>query len=479
MHISVVWVAETLLIFVDLGGWELHSLSLRHSLAKHSLIFSSVTILTIIFTPFFIFYPNLSQFEYDVSVRPDTNNPHYRVWYYFSVSQVHKNQRAMFHIINGSKTKSLYRVGMTPLVRSAQRPRWERIPQKQVFYYRAPRLKKSYVLSFAFQFDREDDTYYFAYCFPYTFTFLQKFLSHVDAQKFQFYNRELLCRTVQQRRVDILTITSPQSLTPSWDKKKTIFLTARVHAGETPASFICHGLLCFLLSDHPAARVLRAHCVFKIVPMLNPDGVFLGNYRCSSTGYDLNRNWLNPSAWAHAPIKYTRDEIIRLNGHEGTELDFFMDIHAHSTCTNAFMFVNNSDERRGAGGGVHEDTIKGAMVYPRILAGLERTFSVAASRFCREPSKLGTGRRALGEVLNVAPHCSAMEVSMYCWQDTKGRLIPYTEDMYLEIGKHVGLSFIDFYKLQSCMIQSPRTMSKGEPDKDSVCKEGRGGYSNR
>ncbi|KAL0604463.1 Histone demethylase UTY [Plecturocebus cupreus] len=35
----------------------------------------------------------------------------------------------------------------------------------------------------------------------------------------------------------------------------------------------------FLVSQHPIARVLREYLVFKIAPMLNPDGVYLGNYR--------------------------------------------------------------------------------------------------------------------------------------------------------------------------------------------------------
>ena len=34
--------------------------------------------------------------------------------------------------------------------------------------------------------------------------------------------------------------------------------------------------------------------VFKIVPMLNPDGVALGNYRTGLSGRDFNREYKNP-----------------------------------------------------------------------------------------------------------------------------------------------------------------------------------------
>lgn len=36
--------------------------------------------------------------------------------------------------------------------------------------------------------------------------------------------------------------------------------------------------------------------------MLNPDGVYLGNYRCSLMGFDLNRVWQDPSPWAHPEL---------------------------------------------------------------------------------------------------------------------------------------------------------------------------------
>lgn len=73
------------------------------------------------------------------------------------------------------------------------------------------------------------------------------------------------------------------------ENKAGIVLTARVHSGETVSSFMIRGAIDFLLSDTREARILRKKFVFKIVPMLNPDGVRYGNYRCSLLGVDLNR----------------------------------------------------------------------------------------------------------------------------------------------------------------------------------------------
>jgi murein tripeptide amidase MpaA len=45
-----------------------------------------------------------------------------------------------------------------------------------------------------------------------------------------------------------------------------------------------HGFLEHILGDTEAARYLRSRIVFKVVPMLNPDGVVLGNYRTGLAG---------------------------------------------------------------------------------------------------------------------------------------------------------------------------------------------------
>ena len=94
---------------------------------------------------------------------------------------------------------------------------------------------------------------------------------------------------------------------PTDHRKQTIFLTSRVHPGESNASFMIQGAIDFLLQkNNKEAKMLRETFIFKIIPMLNPDGVVNGNYRCNFSGADLNRRWPNPSKLLHPTIYYTK-----------------------------------------------------------------------------------------------------------------------------------------------------------------------------
>ena len=95
-----------------------------------------------------------------------------------------------------------------------------------------------------------------------------------------------------ETKTRVITITSNNN---NLRNKKSIFITARVHAGETVSSWIMEGILNFLISDNEIAQILRENFVFKLVPMLNPDGVIIGNSRLSTTKCDLNRAYNNTS----------------------------------------------------------------------------------------------------------------------------------------------------------------------------------------
>lgn len=71
--------------------------------------------------------------------------------------------------------------------------------------------------------------------------------------------------------------------------KKTILINGRMHPGETHASWVVHSIIRFLCSTDNKAKELRERCIFKIVPILNVDGVIIGNYRASFAGVDVNR----------------------------------------------------------------------------------------------------------------------------------------------------------------------------------------------
>ena len=59
-----------------------------------------------------------------------------RFWFNFSVENVAPDQRIIFNIVNLSKTRNLFTIGLTPIVRSTSRPKWQRIPQTYVYYYK-------------------------------------------------------------------------------------------------------------------------------------------------------------------------------------------------------------------------------------------------------------------------------------------------------------------------------------------------------
>ena len=51
---------------------------------------------------------------------------------------------------------------------------------------------------------------------------------------------------------------------------------------------------------------LRDKFIFKIVPMLNPDGVIVGNTRCSLAGRDLNRQYRVVSRECFPPVWHVK-----------------------------------------------------------------------------------------------------------------------------------------------------------------------------
>ena len=88
------------------------------------------------------------------------------------------------------------------------------------------------------------------------------------------------------------------------------------------------GVIHYLISDNPRAKYLRDHAVFKIVPMINPDGVIHGHYRASLSGADLNRRWKKINKKLY-PTLYATKRMIRQFQKERS-VEMVIDLHGHS-----------------------------------------------------------------------------------------------------------------------------------------------------
>lgn len=168
-----------------------------------------------------------------------------------------------------------------------------------------------------------DDKYFIAYHYPYTFSDLQKSLHRICRNPVNDYviRKSSLCESLGGNECSLLTVTDfdPASFKSSpLINRKYVLLSGRVHPGESNSSHIVEGIFKYLIGDSENAKILRKKCIFKIVPMLNPDGVVNGSHRCSLAGVDLNRRWKRPSMTSNPTIFWTKllwRFLIKLKGH--------------------------------------------------------------------------------------------------------------------------------------------------------------------
>lgn len=359
----------------------------------------------------------IRKYEYDLVLNSDINSNHYHQWFYFEVSGMRVGTTYRFNIINSEKSNSQFNYGMQVLMYSVQeaisgRPRWVRTGT-DICYYKNHFARSSiaaggqkgrsyYTMTFSTSFSHKDDVCYFAYHYPYTYSTLKMHLSKLEALRTpQIYLRQdVLCETLGGNSCPLLTITAmPESNSNDhicqFRNRPLIFLSARVHPGETNASWVMKGTLEFLMGTSPLAASLREAYIFKIVPMLNPDGVVNGNHRCSLSGEDLNRQWQNPNPELHPTIYHTKS-LLQYLAHIQRAPLVFCDYHGHSRKKNVFMYGCSVKETvwqsniSATSSDLQEDL--GYRALPKILSQIAPAFNMASCSFVVERSKESTAR---------------------------------------------------------------------------------------
>ncbi|XP_076673004.1 cytosolic carboxypeptidase-like protein 5 isoform X2 [Andrena cerasifolii] len=284
-----------------------------------------------------------ADYEFNLWTKHDCHGTQFqnnnRTWFYFGVKACAADVSAKFNIVNLNKQVKMFSQGMCPVFKVVPgHIHWERIREKPTFTL--DQEGSDFTLSFVYNTpENRKAVTYFAFTYPFSYTDLQNYLRRIESRVAKrtvtgtddvYYHRECAIKSLEGRRMDILTISSFHNISMEreerlsnmfpekneqrpfkfWDKK-VIFISARVHPGETPSSFVFNGFLNFLVNrDDQIAINLRRQYVFKLIPMLNPDGVARGHYRMDTQGVNLNRVYLNPSLKDH-PTIYAARNLIR------------------------------------------------------------------------------------------------------------------------------------------------------------------------
>ncbi|XP_009999611.1 PREDICTED: cytosolic carboxypeptidase 4 [Chaetura pelagica] len=378
------------------------------------------------------------EFEYDLIMNADVNTNQHHQWFYFEVRDMKLAVPYRFNIINCEKFNSQFNYGMQLVMYSVKealqgRPRWFRAGH-DICYYRnhyccsaaaggSTRGKGYYTLTFSIKFPHKDDVCYLAYHYPYTYSTMMSHLDILESSrnpKKVYWRQQTLCQSLGGNPCPLLTITAMPDSKKRDDlgqfyNRPYVFLMARVHPGESNASWVMKGTLEFLVSSDPIADLLRKCFIFKIVPMLNPDGVINGNHRCSLSGDDLNRQWLTPSSQLHPTIYHAKGLLYYLCSIGRAPL-VFCDYHGHSQKNNVFLYGCSIKETLWQAGCMVDTAVitedVGYRTLPKILDKVAPAFVMNSCSFLVEKSRESTARVVVWKEMGVL-RSYTME-STYC-----------------------------------------------------------------
>ena len=313
-----------------------------------------------------------------------------------------------------------------------------------------------FTLSFCYHVNKNNinSPIYFALCFPYTYSTLQDYLhklsiTKTNKNKIKF---STLNKTICGNPLDILYITNFTSTQSVINARQSIIFTARVHPGETSGSYVIESVINNLLNNSEQSNNLLDKYIFKIIPMLNPDGVIHGHYRNNILGKDLNRMWQDPRD-NETPTIYYLKKLISIN-----KPFFFCDFHGHSNMPNCALYCCSPPKKKKnkffnfPNGNIKSYHFYEEKVFMRIMEEESKYYQKSGEKYNIQKSKLKSARGVIYNEFNVYFSYALETGLMAKWnkQNILGivnnnlivQLEPSTINEYYQIGTDYVNSFI-------------------------------------
>ena len=318
--------------------------------------------------------------EYSILISSDCEGKYllnkisiFKIWFYFGVIsekekkikisidnlnnfyKIFKNgYKICYNILDEKETPSTYQKKYT----ENEENNWKRLE----INYELNLDEKNNLLSIKFDFDLPKNRYVlFAFCFPWSYEKNEAFLQYIKERvknKNIYYHDEILTLSKEKRKIHLLTITSKNNiilnkkeqtlngLFPDKNRcnlimhdKYIIFITARVHPGETPGTLTFNGILKLLTDiNNPINKILLDNFIFKLIPIINVDGVSNGYFRLNTEGYNLNRCYLGPSPKIN-PENYAITKLFYFYS-SNYKIRYYFDLHADMNTRGVYTFGN-------------------------------------------------------------------------------------------------------------------------------------------
>lgn len=250
------------------------------------------------------------QTNIQLAIRPDVGGEFFQ-WFNFRLSG-EVGEQYVLNITNAEKASYLAGWEDYQAVASYDREYWFRLPTS----YKDGKLTITAELAC--------ESIQIAYFAPYSYERHQDLLAAVQVHPLACL--EHLGETLDKRDLTLVKVGNGDS------KKRSIWITARQHPGETMAEWLVEGLLNSLLDEGNAtAKLLLEKANFYIVPNMNPDGSVRGHLRTNAVGTNLNREWANPS------LEKSPEVFHVINKMEETGVDLFYDVHGDEALPYVFL----------------------------------------------------------------------------------------------------------------------------------------------
>ncbi len=180
---------------------------------------------------------------------------------------------------------------------------------------------------------------FFPYLVAQKDAWLQTVLGHARIRGFATLGTSRQGRPIHMLELTDATVPDAQ--------KRRVWVHTAVHPAETTAYFVTEGLVSFLLSGEPLAELMLDRLIVDVVPMANPDGVFLGNYRTNADSVNLEEQWARPYASTVPEIVALRSRIEALMGTvaapASNPIEVLLNLHSSHGVSYPFHFQHTAN----------------------------------------------------------------------------------------------------------------------------------------